>query len=158
MNLIAALVFTMSVSVYAPDAGGINGGGLMADGNEPRFGYAACGSQFPFGTIFEIITDIDMNSRKLPQIVECRDRGSMIGRRNLDLVVRTGDVKLDLTIARQFGRRRLQVRVWPSWNTWHEAHPTGDSAAVQRRGTHRAEPQPPPDVVSTALRTRRSRV
>ncbi len=118
MNLITTMVLTMSISVYAPDAGGINGSGIMADGNEPRFGYAACGAGYPFGTIFEILSEVKF--QELPQMVECRDRGSAIGRNNLDLVIRTGDVHKDLEIARSFGRRRLQVRIWPSWNTWHE--------------------------------------
>jgi hypothetical protein len=161
LNLIAAIVFTMSVSVYAPDAGGINGGGLMADGNEPRFGYAACGPQFPFGTIFEITADIDMGSFQLPQVVECRDRGSMIGRHNLDLVIRTGNVNEDLAIAREFGRRPLQVRVWPGWNTWHETRLAAGRAMLRlprRPGTNPAESHPPPKLISTALRTRRSQV
>ena len=164
LNLIAAMVFTMSVSVYAPDAGGINGGGIMADGHEPLFGYAACGPGFPFGTIFEIAADIDMESHQLPQIVECRDRGSMIGRRNLDLVIRTGDVKKDLDIAFTFGRRNLQVRVWPNWNTWHTAHENnGHTLAVREahsgrgRVRHSAVPSPQHSI-STALRTRRSQV
>ncbi len=164
LNLIAAMVFTMSVSVYAPDAGGINGGGIMADGHEPLFGYAACGPGFPFGTIFEIVTDIDMESHQLPQIVECRDRGSMIGRHNLDLVIRTGDVKKDLEIAYTFGRRNLQVRVWPSWNTWHTAHENNArTQAVREAYRGRGRAQPSADLVrqhsiSTALRTRRSQV
>lgn len=157
MSLIAAMVFTMSVSVYAPDAGGINGGGLTADGSEPNFGYAACGSFFRFGTVFEIVADVDMDSHQLPQIVECRDRGGMIGKRNLDLVIRTGDVQRDLEIARNFGRRKLSVRVWPSWRAWRQSRQRMDVATTQIIARSPAVPRVHHTVISNALRTRRSR-
>jgi hypothetical protein len=103
----------MSVTAYAPDAGGINGNGrAMADGTPPRMGHAACGYRYPFGTVFEFQTDV--SEYGLPQVVECRDRGGYIGHKNLDIVIKTGDVRQDLRIARVWGKRKLTVRVWPS--------------------------------------------
>ena len=84
----------------------------MADGTTPAMGYAACGFRYPFGTIFEI--EQDVSEFGLPQVVECRDRGGYIGPRNLDLVLKTGNVREDLRLARAWGKRRITVRVWKS--------------------------------------------
>jgi hypothetical protein len=130
VSLIAALVVTMTVTVYAPDAGGINGRGIMADGGKPEIGFAACGFQYPFGTVFEFTSD--MSRYDLPQAVECRDRGRYIGKRNLDVVIRTGDVELDLQIATAFGRRKLEVRIWENWDAYHESL-LSDGAHVSRK-------------------------
>jgi hypothetical protein len=58
----------------------------------------------------------------------------------------------------------LQVRVWPSWNTWHTAHENNArTQAVREAYRGRGRAQPSADLVrqhsiSTALRTRRSQV
>lgn len=121
----------MTVTVYAPDAGGINGRGIMADGGKPEIGFAACGFQYPFGTVFEFTED--MSPHGLPQAVECRDRGRYIGKRNLDVVIRTGDVELDLRIANEFGRRKIDVRIWESWDAYHAAQFGGDAQVSRTR-------------------------
>jgi hypothetical protein len=113
MNVVAALVLTMTVTFYLPEAGGINGDLHMADGSEARIGFAACGPRYPFGTVFEIM--VDMSEFNVPQMVECRDRGGAVGHHNLDLVMRTGDVETDWQIARVWGKRRIPVRVWQHW-------------------------------------------
>jgi 3D (Asp-Asp-Asp) domain-containing protein len=111
--LAAIVVITMSVTAYVPDAGGINGNGrVMADGTAPVMGYAACGHKYPFGTVFQI--EQDVSEFGLPQVVECRDRGGYIGPSNLDIVIKTGNVKEDLRLAREWGKRKIKVRVWAS--------------------------------------------
>lgn len=117
MDVIAALVITMSVSVYAPDAGGLNGGHRTSDGTEIRTGIAACSRRYPFGTVFEIM--VDVSTFGLPQVVECRDRGGFVGDSNLDVLIRTGDSWADLRIARAWGRRRVPVRVWRNWGEYY---------------------------------------
>jgi hypothetical protein len=116
MHAALALMLTMHVTFYAPAAGGINGDLYMADGNEAHIGYAACGSRYPFGTVFEIM--VDMSEFGVPQVVECRDRGGYVGNNNLDLVIRTGDVRQDLALARAWGRRSVPVRVWNNWGDY----------------------------------------
>jgi hypothetical protein len=106
----------MHVTLYAPEAGGINGDLVMADGNEAHIGFAACGPRYAFGTVFEIT--VDMSEFGVPQVVECRDRGGYVGNGNLDLVIRTGDPAQDLVIARAWGRRAVPVRVWKSWGDY----------------------------------------
>jgi 3D (Asp-Asp-Asp) domain-containing protein len=114
VNFIAAFLITMSVTAYAPDAGGINGNGVItADGSVPTTGHAACGSRYPFGTVFEFVDDV--RPYGLPQVVECRDRGGYIGNHNLDVVIKSGDVKRDLALAREWGKRRIKVRVFANW-------------------------------------------
>jgi hypothetical protein len=120
VNLIIAMVLTMTVTAYAPDAGGINGNGrFMADGTPPAMGYAACGPRYPFGTVFELMpADGKALPPEFPHVVECRDRGGFIGPGNLDIVVKTGDVKRDLKVAREWGRQRIKVRVWANWDVY----------------------------------------
>ncbi|MCL6511223.1 MAG: hypothetical protein K6U78_11080 [Anaerolineae bacterium] len=113
MDIVAALTITMTIFFYAPAAGGINGDLQMADGTEARIGYCSCGPRYPFGTVFEIM--VDMRPYGVPQAHECRDRGGKIGNHALDIVIRTGDVKEDLRIARAWGKRRVPVRVWQNW-------------------------------------------
>jgi hypothetical protein len=113
MDIVATLVLTMSVTFYLPDAGGINGDRHMADGSEAHIGFAACGSRYPFGTVFEIM--VDMSEFGVPQTVECRDRGGAVGPYNLDLVMRTGNLETDWKLARAWGKRRVPVRVWRDW-------------------------------------------
>lgn len=110
MNIIAAMLVTMSVTAYVPAAGGINGTGRMADGTLPTRGHAACGYKYPFGTVFEFTEDVSKFG--LPQVVECRDRGGMVGNRSLDIVIQTGDVRNDLALAREWGKRRIQMRIY----------------------------------------------
>jgi hypothetical protein len=117
----------MTLTIYVPQAGGINGGGIMADGNKPKIGYVACGPRYPFGTVFEILIDDtdDVNGMPhgLPRVFECRDRGRMVGNKNLDMVLMGEDVRRLLASARQWGKRRLPVRVWKNWETYHAADP-----------------------------------
>lgn len=109
----------MSVTAYAPDAGGINGNGLVtADGSVPATGHAACGHRYRFGTVFAFIDDV--RPYGLPQVVECRDRGGYIGNHNLDVVIKTGNVKRDLALAREWGKRRIKVRVFANWSKYLE--------------------------------------
>lgn len=117
-----ALMLTMHVTFYAPEAGGINGDLVMADGNEAHAGFAACGPRYPFGTVFEIM--VNVSEYGVPQVVECRDRGGYVGNGNLDLVIRSGDRQTDTAFARAWGRRAVPVRVWKSW---------GDYAAGKQR-------------------------
>ncbi len=116
MNIALALMLTMHVTLYAPEAGGINGDLVMADGSEAHIGFAACGPHYPFGTVFEIM--VDMREYGLPQVVECRDRGGYVGNGNLDLVIRTGDTEQDIATARMWGKRAVPVRVWKSWGDY----------------------------------------
>jgi len=116
MYLAFALLLTMRVTFYAPEAGGVNGDLFMADGNEAHTGYAACGPRYPFGTVFEIMADV--SEYGVPQVVECRDRGGYVGTANLDLVIRTGDPKKDMEFARAWGRRSVPVRVWANWGDY----------------------------------------
>ena len=127
MDIVATLVLTMSVTFYLPDAGGINGDMHTADGSEARIGLAACGPRYPFGTVFEIM--IDMSEYGVPQTVECRDRGGAVGHYNLDLVMRSGDLKTDWQVARAWGKRRVPVRVWRDW-----VHYAGGIRAERHRG------------------------
>ncbi len=113
MDIIASLTITMTIFFYAPAAGGINGDLVMADGTEARIGYCSCGPRYPFGTIFELL--VDMRPFSLPQTFECRDRGGKISNYALDLVIRTGNLKEDLRLAREWGKRRVAVRVWKNW-------------------------------------------
>jgi hypothetical protein len=129
MHAALALMLTMHVTFYAPAAGGINGDLFMADGNEAHIGFAACGSRYPFGTVFEIM--VDMSEYGMPQVVECRDRGGYVGSHNLDLVIRTGNVKQDLALARAWGRRAVPVRVWNSWGDYAAGVQTEFDQAVQ---------------------------
>jgi hypothetical protein len=129
LNLIAAVLITMSVTAYVPEAGGINGNGrVMADGTAPQMGYAACGYRYQFGTVFEFQSDV--SEFGLPQVVECRDRGGYIGPRNLDVVIKTGDVKRDLALAREWGKRKIKVRVWPSMAAYN-SHQDALSASAE---------------------------
>jgi hypothetical protein len=66
--------------------------------------------------VFEI--QADMSEFGIPQVVECRDRGGFVGNGNLDLVIRTGDVRKDLALARTWGRRSVPVRMWNSWGDY----------------------------------------
>jgi hypothetical protein len=112
------MLITMSVTAYVPDAGGINGNGrVMADGNVPQMGYTACGYRYRFGTVFEFQSDV--SEFGLPQVVECRDRGGYISNRNLDVVIKTGDVRRDLALAREWGKRKIKVRIWESMEAYH---------------------------------------
>jgi hypothetical protein len=119
--MIPAFVLTMTLTIYVPQAGGINGSGIMADGNRPKIGYVACGPRYPFGTVFEILTDNMPHG--LPRVFECRDRGRMVGNRNLDMVLMDESVRRALANARQWGKRRLPVRVWKNWETYRAADP-----------------------------------
>ncbi len=110
----------MTVTVYAPEAGGINGNGTMADGTKVQFGAAACGFRYAFGTVFEFTED--MSEHGLPQVVECRDRGSYIGPNNLDIALLGRSANEDLAAARRFGRRRIPIRVWSDWDAYHAFH------------------------------------
>ncbi len=119
VNVIAAFLITLSVTAYVPDAGGINGKGVAtADGTVPATGHAACGYRYPFGTVFAFVDDV--RPYGLPQVVECRDRGGLIGNHNLDVVIKTGDVKRDLALAREWGKRRIRVRVFANWTKYLE--------------------------------------
>lgn len=127
IDLLTSLLLTFTLTVYAPDAGGINGTGITADGAIPEVGMAACGFRYKFGTVFELIEKHDLlEELGLPKLVECHDRGSMIGNAHLDLVIKTGDVVNDLRIARTWGKRRVNARVWPNMAAYRAA---SDAAA-----------------------------
>ncbi len=127
IDLLTSLLLTFTLTVYAPDARGINGTGITADGAIPEAGMAACGFRYKFGTVFELMEKHDvLEELGLPKLVECHDRGSMIGNAHLDLVIKTGDVANDLRIARTWGKRRVNVRVWPDLAAYRAA---SDAAA-----------------------------
>lgn len=111
MGTRAGAVRLMSVSVYVPRAGGINGRyGPMASGLHVRRGAAACGPAWPFGTVFMLpawVTDYE-----LPRVVVCLDRGGLVGNGHVDVAL-TGDVLQDLETARAWGRRVVTVEVNP---------------------------------------------
>lgn len=143
MLVAVALMLTMHVTLYAPEAGGINGDLIMADGSEAHVGFAACGPRYPFGTVFEIM--VDMSEYGVPQLVECRDRGGYVGNGNLDLVIRTGDLQKDKAFARTWGRRTVTVRAWKSWGDYVAgAQQEYDSQAQQALtpAVYRSESQP----------------
>ena len=122
IDLLTSLLLTFTLTVYAPDAHGINGTGITADGAIPEAGMAACGFRYKFGTVFELMEKHDvLEELGLPKLVECHDRGSMIGNAHLDLVIKTGDVANDLRIARTWGKRRVNVRVWQSMSAYSAA-------------------------------------
>jgi hypothetical protein len=127
MHIAAAMTIMMSVTFYIPAAGGINGDLHMADGTEANVGFASCGPRYPFGTVFEIM--VDMSPYGVPQAVECRDRGGAVGNFNLDLVVRTGDLKKDWAIARAWGKRRVPVRIHKNWAAYADAQQAEHDAA-----------------------------
>ena len=119
--MIPALLLTMTLTIYVPQAGGINGNGIMADGTLPQMGHVACGPRYPFGTLFEVM--LDEMPFGLPRVFECRDRGRMVGNKHLDMVLDSNDVRRDLTHAREWGKRRVSVRVWKSWGEYQAAVP-----------------------------------
>lgn len=140
MHIVAVLAVTMSVTFYIPAAGGINGDLHMADGTEANIGFASCGPRYPFGTVFEIM--VDMAPYGAPNVVECRDRGGSVGNFNLDLVIRTGDLKKDWAIARAWGKRRVPVRIHANWVAYadvqqaeHDAVQAMTSVSVQTQAT-----------------------
>lgn len=102
----------MSVSIYVPMAGGINGGACVGRSHEACFvqtGSAACGSNYPRGTVFVLPDDAVLAG--LPAVVKCVDRGGAIGAHNLDVALVSEDVKADLQFAKNWGRRWLRVGV-----------------------------------------------
>ena len=119
--MIPALLLTMTLTIYVPHAGRINGPGTMADGTRPQMGHVACGPRYPFGTIFEVM--LDEMPYGLPRVFECRDRGGMVGNKHLDMVLCSDDVRRDLTNARSWGKRRVPVRVWKSWGDYQAMLP-----------------------------------
>ena len=133
-------MLTMSVTFYLPDAGGINGDLYLADGTHAHIGYAACGPRYPFGTVFEIMTD--MRPYGLPQAFECHDRGSAVGNLNLDLVMRTGSLKQDWAYARAWGKRRVPVRVYANLGEYVAAQQAAYDAAVIARAEAREQLSP----------------
>lgn len=113
MNTLAVTaVVMMTITVYVPQAGGINGDMITASGEPVRTGLAACGPRYPFGAVFEIHEEMD--DWALPTVVVCADRGGAVGSHNLDLALVSGDVRRDLDTARQWGRRRRRVTIYPS--------------------------------------------
>jgi hypothetical protein len=134
MNIAAVAAVMMSVTFYIPAAGGINGDLHMADGTEANIGFAACGPRYPFGAVFEIT--VDMTPYGVPQAVECRDRGGRVGNHNLDLVIRTGDLKKDWEIARAWGKRRVLVRVYKNWAEFAEVRQAERVAARATAQAH----------------------
>lgn len=102
----------MSVSIYVPRAGGINGDACPGKPVSACFvqtGNAACGANYPRGTVFVLPDDVVL--RGLPTVVKCVDRGGAIGAHNLDIALVSEDVKGDLRFARNWGRRWLRVGV-----------------------------------------------
>jgi hypothetical protein len=112
MPLLAALI--LSVSAYAPAAGGISGGMTMANGGhvptvaaharENGYIVAACPSRIPFGTRLRAVGE------RVPAmlhgvLVVCRDRfAKRYSSGHLDLLMFTGDARADLRAALAFGR------------------------------------------------------
>jgi 3D (Asp-Asp-Asp) domain-containing protein len=137
MDIVASLLITMSVTFYIPAQGGINGDLHMADGTEAHIGYAACGPRYPFGTVFEITED--MRPYGVPQAFECRDRGGAVGNFNLDLVMRTGDLKQDWAYAKAWGKRRVPVRVHKNWGEYIAAQQAEHDAAAAARAARQEE-------------------
>ena len=118
----------MSVTFYLPDAGGTNGDLYLADGTHAHIGYAACGPRYPFGTVFEVMAD--MSPYGLPQAFECHDRGGAVGNLNLDLEMRTGDLKQDWAYARAWGKQRVPVHVYASLGDYISAKQSAYDEAI----------------------------
>lgn len=112
MDAISGTLRTMSVSVYVPMAGGINGGACVGKSHELCFvqtGHAACGPSYPRGTVFLLPDTMPLFG--LPSRVVCRDRGSAVHDGALDLALVSADSGTDLKTARAWGRRRVVVLV-----------------------------------------------
>lgn len=112
VEYIAKVSADMSVSIYVPRAGGINGGACPGKPVSACFvqtGNAACGVNYPRGTVFVLPDDAVL--RGLPAVVKCVDRGGAIGTHNLDIALVSEDVLGDLRFARNWGRRWLRVGV-----------------------------------------------
>ena len=106
---VLALVLTMTLTVYTPRAGGINGGHITANGHEVATGMCACGFAIPFDTVF--ILPEEAQAAGLPRRVVCMDRGSMVGNHNLDIALVSDNVKADLKTAFAWGRRKVSVAI-----------------------------------------------
>lgn len=96
-----------TIYAYAPQAGGINGGGKMANGMTPSIDidglFVACDRRYPFGTRF-VIQGYD-------KVVTCGDRGGAIRGKVLDLLV-VGHTAADAKQrALSWGKRHRQVSV-----------------------------------------------
>lgn len=112
----AKITAEVSVSIYVPMSGPEND---WIDGNacygKPwqtcfvQTGNAACGANYPRGTVFILPDDAVLYG--LPAVVKCIDRGGAVGRHNLDLARVSPNVKADLSFARAWGRRTLKVGV-----------------------------------------------
>lgn len=102
---------TMSVSVYAPGMGGIQGGMMSASGKRIEDSHAACGFSFPFGTVFEVTGSAaeELRKRGISTRVSCVDRGGAVRDWNLDIALVSGDDRLKR--AYDFGRRKATVIV-----------------------------------------------
>lgn len=112
-------VLIVSVSVYVPLAGGINGGacvGRPASACFVQTGHVACGFGYPRGTVFVFNREQDYALHPIPVI--CKDRGGLISNRHIDLALVSNDVQRDLTIARNWGRRRLVAFVYPNMRAY----------------------------------------
>lgn len=118
-TLAVTAVVMMTITVYVPQAGGINGNMVTASGETVRTGLAACGPRYPFGAVFEIHEEMD--EWALPAVVICADRGSAVGSHSLDLALVSDDVRRDLQTARQWGKRRRIVTIYPSLEAYEAA-------------------------------------
>lgn len=112
VEYIAKVSADMSVSIYVPRAGGINGDACPGKPVSACFvqtGNAACGANYPRGTVFVLPDDAVLAG--LPASVECIDRGGAIGKNNLDIARVSEDIARDLRFAKNWGRRWLRVGV-----------------------------------------------
>lgn len=112
VDAVSGTLRTMSVSVYVPMAGGVNGGACVGKSHELCFvqtGHAACGPSYPRGTIFLLPDTMPLFG--LPARVVCRDRGSAVHDGALDVALVSADVQGDLARAFAWGRRRVVVGV-----------------------------------------------
>ena len=91
MNLVCLLLtcLTLSVSAYSDH-------GITASGAWTRQGIAACGSVFPFGTVFVVQS----------KAYVCMDRGSLVTDGHLDLFMDSEEA------AWEWGRKNVTVGVW----------------------------------------------
>jgi len=113
------IILTLIVTMYAPGAGGINGGlrggydrvgGQWVGGVFLNNAHAACGFSYHFGTTFEILDERArkfLEDAKQPVTRVCADRGGLVRDQNLDLV------SPSLSLAYKWGRRLVPVRICP---------------------------------------------
>lgn len=119
------VILSMVITVYVVAGGGINGGSIYGKhwrGGIPLVpGDVACGPRYQFGTVFVILDDDRITELAKADVFICRDGGSFIGNRNLDVAIFSNDKRAAIAMAKQYGRQRRSVIVFHNkmeYNKW----------------------------------------